>query len=179
MKRFVFVLVAIVLFMTGCALMADTPSNAVKEYLNRYRDNDTVVVNELNEYLDTEDMDDDTKEEYRKVYLRQYSNLKYDIKDETINGDEATVEVKITVFDYYKTNTLSGDYYTANSQDFLDENGDLDLTKYVSYKIDKLVETTDTVDYTLTINLAKVDGSWEVQPLSLDDLYKLHGTYEY
>lgn len=179
MKRFVIVLVAIVLFMTGCALMADTPSNAVKEYLNRYRDNDTVVVNELNEYLNTEDMDDDTKEEYRKVYLRQYSNLKYDIKDETVNGDEATVEVQITVFDYYKTNSLSGDYYTANSQEFLDDNGDLDLTKYVSYKIDRLVETTDTVDYTLTINLAKVDGDWEVQPLSLDDLNKLHGTYEY
>ena len=118
MKKIIVVLVLMVMFMTGCSLASNTPSDRVREFLDRYKNNDTVVINELNEYLDSENYDQDTKDKYREVYLRQYTNLNYDIKDETINGDEAVVEVQVTVFDYYKTNTLSGDYFIANQTEF-------------------------------------------------------------
>lgn len=42
-----------------------------------------------------------------------------------------------------------------------------------------MLDTTDTVDYTLTINLKKKDSKWEVEPLTHEELTKLHGTYEY
>lgn len=179
MKKIFLVIVAVLLLGTGCSMLSNTPSDSVSKFLNKYKNNDTVVVNELNDYLSEEELMEEQKEDYREIYLRQYSNMKYEIKEEEINGDEAEVEVQVTVFDYYKTNALSGDYFTANQADFVNDNGDIDLSKYVAYKINKLLDTTDTVDYTLTIKLQKVDNEWEVQPLSLDDLNKLHGTYEY
>ena len=48
-----------------------------------------------------------------------------------------------------------------------------------NYRLNKLLSTTNTVEYTMEINLTKVDGNWEVQALSQDDLNKLHGVFEY
>ena len=134
---------------------------------------------ELDEYLASQDLEEETLKDYKELYLKQYSNLKYDIKDEKINGDSAIVEVQITVFDYYKSDKLAGDYFTANQADFVDDDGDIDFSKYFAYKIRKMLDTTDTVDYTLTINLKKKDSKWEVEPLTHEELTKLHGTYEY
>ncbi len=178
-KRGLTLLLILMLCITGCSLMSSSPKDAVTKFLNKYKNNDTAVVNELNDYLDTEDLDDDTKEDYREIYLRQYSNLKYEIKDEKIDGDKATVDVQITVYDYYKTNKESEEYFTSNNTEFLDDDGDIDFSKYFQYRIDKLLDTSDTVDYTLTLNLNKVDDTWEIEPLSTEQLTKLHGTYEY
>ncbi len=179
MKKIMTLVVVSILCLTGCALMSNGPKDAVKKFLDNYKNNDQVVVDELNDYLTTEDLTDDEMKDYREIYLRQYSNLKYEIKDEKIDGDKAEVEVQITVYDYYKTNKVSGEYLTANKADFVDDKGDIDLTKYLSYKVSKLLDTTDTVDYTLTLNLNKVDDRWEIEPLTTEQLTKLHGTYEY
>lgn len=179
MKKIFTILMVSVLCLTGCALLQNKPKDAVAKFLNNYKNNDTVVVNELNDYLATEDMDKKTREDYREIYLRQYSNMDYTIKEERIDGDKATVDVQITVFDYYKTNKLSGDYFTANQADFVNDQGDVDIAKYLSYKINKLLDTTDTVNYTLTLNLNKTDDGWEIEPLTTEQLTKLHGTYEY
>ena len=53
------------------------------------------------------------------------------------------------------------------------------VSKYFTYKIRKLLDTTDTVNYTLTLNLKKNDDKWEIEPLTNEELMKLHGTYEY
>ncbi len=164
--------------LTACALN-NGPKDAVSKFLNKYKNNDEVVVNELNDYLKTEDLDEEAQKEYREIYLRQYSNMKYAIKEERIDGDKATVDVQITVYDYYKTNKTSGDYFTANQTDFIDEKGDVDLSKYLKYKLSQLLDTTDTVNYTLTLNLQKNDNKWEIEPLTTEQLTKLHGTYEY
>lgn len=177
-KVFVLLLVSI-MCLTGCALLSSSPKDEVSKFFNKYKNNDQVVINELNDFLAGEDLDDETLEDYREIYLRQYSNMDYVIKDELIDGDKATVEVQITVFDYYKTNKLAGDYFTANQADFIDEDGDIDLTKYLAYKLNKLLDTTDTVNYTLTLNLNKTDDNWEIEPLTTEQLTKLHGTYEY
>lgn len=179
MKKLLIVFIFLIVFITGCSLGGNTPSDKVAYFLDRYKNNETVVINELNQYLDSEKIDDDLRDDYKEVYLRQYTNLKYNIKDETINGDEATVDVQITVFDYFKSNKLSGDYFITNNSEFVLEDGSIDENKYASYKINKLLETTDTVDYTITFNLQKLDGEWVVQDLSLEELSKIHGTYEY
>lgn len=179
MKKIITLLVVSIMCLTGCALMNNGPSDSVKKFLDNYKNNDEVVVDELNDYLTTEELSDDEMKDYREIYLRQYSNLKYEIKNEKIDGDKAEVEVQVTVYDYYKTNKASGEYLTANKADFVDDDGDVDLTKYLSYKISKLLDTTDTVDYTLTLTLNKVDDKWEIDPLTTEQLTKLHGTYEY
>lgn len=179
MKKIITLLVVSIMCLTGCALMSNSPSDSVKKFLDNYKNNDEVVVDELNDYLTTEELSDDEMKDYREIYLRQYSNMKYEIKNEKIDGDKAEVEVQVTVYDYYKTNKASGEHLTANKADFVDDDGDVDLTKYLSYKISKLLDTTDTVDYTLTLTLNKVDDKWEIDPLTTEQLTKLHGTYEY
>lgn len=178
MKKFI-PIILFMLLITGCSLVDKTPKDVVAKYLNNYKINSDTVVKELDTYLDNQDLEEETKEDYKELYLKQYSNLKYEIKDQRINGDKAFVDVQITVFDYYKTSKLAGDYFTANKADFINDDGDVDFIKYFSYKINKLLDTTDTVDYLLTLKLKKVNDTWEIEPLSNTDMMKLHGTYEY
>ena len=49
----------------------------------------------------------------------------------------------------------------------------------LKYKINKLLDTTDKVSYTLDLNLNKNNNKWEIEPLTNEQLTKLHGTYEY
>ncbi len=179
MKKILVLLMVTLLVVTGCKAFEDTPTKVVNRFLNNYKNNDEAVINELNDYLATQDLDEETLEDYREIYLRQYSNMDFVIKNEKIDGDKADVDVQITVYDYYKTNMASGDYFTANQADFVDDNGDVDISKYLAYKIKKMLDTTDTVDYTLTINLNKINDKWEIEPLTTEQLSKLHGTYEY
>lgn len=179
MRKYLFFIVISVVLLTGCAFLGNTPKDEVAKFLNNYKNNSESVVNELEDYLKDQDLDEDTYQDYKELYLRQYSNLKYEIKDQKIDGDNAIVDVQIKVFDYYKTDKLTGDYFTANQADFVDADGDVDFSKYFAYKINKLLDTTDTVDYTLTLNLKKNDDKWEIEPLTNEELKKLHGTYEY
>lgn len=178
MKK-IFTIIAVLFILTGCTLLGSAPKDAVSRFLNNYKNNSESVQRELDEYLDSQDLNEETLKDYKELYLKQYSNLKYEIKSEKIDGDSAIVEVQITVFDYYKSDKLAGDYFTANQADFVDDDGDVDFSKYFAYKIKKMLDTTDKVDYTLTLNLKKKDNKWEVEPLTHEELSKLHGTYEY
>lgn len=179
MKKIWVLIVLSCFILTGCSLMGG-PKKTVEKFLNKYRNNDTVVVNELNDYLSTQDLTEDEIKDYREIYLRQYSNLDYTIKDVEVDGDKAIAKVQIAVFDYYKTNKTAGDYFTANQADFVDPDGDIDFGKYFNYKMKQLLDTTDKVEYTLELNLTKNDkGEWDIDPLSNEQLTKLHGTYEY
>lgn len=179
MKKYILLIISSIIILTGCSLMQEQPKNAVDKFFKNYKNNSKEVISQLDEYLDEQDLEDDVKKDYKELYLRQYSNLKYKIKDETINGDDATVEVQITVFDYFKTDKNASDYFTANKADFVDDDGDVDFSKYFVYKINKMLETNDTVDYTITLKLKKEDNNWKIDPLTNDELMKLHGTYEY
>lgn len=179
MKKILSILVISIFILTGCTMMSNSPSYAVKNFFNKYKDNDQVVIDELNDYLSEEKLDDKTMKDYREIYLRQYSNLTYKIKDERIDGNKATVDVEITVYDYYKVNKEAGEYFASNQSEFLTTSGDIDLTKYLKYKINKMLDCTEKVSYTLDINLTKIDNKWEIEPLTNEQLTKLHGTYEY
>lgn len=178
MKK-IFTLLAVLFILTGCTLLGKSPKDEVSRFFNNYKNNSESVVKELDTYLATQDLTEDTLKDYKELYLKQYSNLKYEIKDQKIDGDNALVETQITVYDYYKSDKLAGDYFTANQADFVDDDGDIDFSKYFKYKIKKMLDTTDTVSYTITLNLKKNDDKWEVEPLTHEELMKLHGTYEY
>ena len=76
MKKVLGVILAItmILGLAACGDTANTNSSKVEN-------NDTVVVNELNEYLSTQELDEEELEDYREIYLRQYSNMDYKIKN--------------------------------------------------------------------------------------------------
>ena len=161
--------------LTGCSLN-NTPKAKVETLLMKYQKNSDSVMNELDDYLNTLNIKDDAHEEYKKVYTKQYSDLTYNIKDEMIDGDTATVTTQIEVYDYYKIDNDATKYVSDNPDKF-STNNVYDSAKVLEYKIDKLNNAKDRVTYTITFNLTKVDNEWKVDNLSNEDLEKIHGIY--
>lgn len=161
--------------LTGCSLN-NTPKAKVETLLMKYQKNSDSVMSELDDYLNTLDIQDDAHEEYKKVYTKQYSDLTYNIKNEMIDGDTATVTTQIEVYDYYKIDNDATKYVSDNPDKF-STNNVYDSKKVLEYKIDKLTNAKDRVTYTVVFNLTKVDNEWKVDNLSNEDLEKIHGIY--
>lgn len=159
-------LIAILSILVGCSL-GNTPTSKVEELFSKYQRLDDDISAEIDSLMDTETLTNAQKERYRKVIEKQYRNLTYEIKDETINGDNAVVTVQIEVLDYRKSisslNTSNTNY---------------DILEYNDEKLDILENVTDKVAYTLEINVIKDDnGNWKITSLSSDDIKKIQGMY--
>lgn len=174
-KIILFSLLLLGIMLTGCSFN-NTPKAKVETVLMKYQKNSDSVMNELNDYLNTLNIPKDSYEEYKKIYTKQYTDLKYEIKDELIDGDTATVTAQIDVYDYYK---IENDVtkYVADNPDKFSTNNVYDSKKVLEYKIDKLTNAKDRVTYTVVFNLTKVDNEWKVDNLSNEDLEKIHGIY--
>lgn len=172
---FIFSLLSILLIITGCT-MNNTPRAKVETVLMKYQKNSDSIVSELDDYLNTLSIPSDSHDEYKKIYLKQYSDLKYDIKDEMIDGDTATVTAQIEVYDYYKIENDATKYINDNPDKF--SNNDIyDSAKVLEYKLDKFNNAKDRVTYTINFKLTKIDNEWTVDNLSNEDLEKIHGIY--
>lgn len=176
MKNFLFLLLMFML-VTGCSWgkdMTNTPTKKVEGYLDKYKTLDADVLKDLDVLISKTDYTMDQKSRYREVMKKHYEDLTYTIKDETINGDTAKVEVEIEVKDYSKILT------TDNSlEEFYDENGQYDSKKYYDYQLDLLEKAKDKVKYTITFDLTKTDDEWTIDELSNTNKEKLHGIYVY
>ncbi len=180
MKK-ILVIFAFLFGLVGCTIgPANTPSKAVEEYLDRYIDNSDVVMEELDDYVaDRNELDDEQKDTYKEILKKQYSDLKYEITDEKYDGDTATVTVKLTVYDLYKVQKDADKHLADNADEFKNDEGVYDASKFIKYKLDQMKDTTDTIDYTLEVNVTKVDNAWQVEQLSNEALQKIHGIYNY
>lgn len=173
-KRLIIVLLLLI-GLTGCAF-GSSPKSRVENLLNKYQMNSSDIKSELDDFLNTLSIDTDYKEDYRKVYEKQYSDLKYKIKDETIDGDKATVKAEIEVYDYYKAENDASSYIAANPNEF-NEEGVYSVKKGLEYKIKQYTNSSDRVTYTIDFTLTKNNNKWTIDPLTDDELAKLHGTY--
>ena len=114
-------IMAIVL-LSGCT-MDNTPTKKVENFLDNYKNQDETVLTQLKEMVDTDPLMDETqKGTYTDIMKKQYEDLTYDIKDEVINGDTATVTAEIEVYDYYKINQDAQTYYNNNPNEFNNKN---------------------------------------------------------
>ena len=154
------------------------PSERVEDMLNKYIKNDQDIMDELDTYIDKQDLTDEQKDRYKDIIKDEYSKIKYEIKDETIDGDAATVEVSIEVKDLYKATNTAENYLLDHPTEFY-TNGIYDANKYIDYKLKTMEESTDTVTYTIYINLIKVDNVWTIEDLDDTTLEKIHGIYNY
>lgn len=179
MKK-VLVLCLSLFLLVGCSCsLKSTPTKAVEDTLKRYKSNDTTIMDELDTYVDSQDLTDEQKKSYREVLVKQYTDLKYEVTDEKIDGDTAVVDTKITVYDLYKVQKDAEDYLTKHKDEFYDDNKTYDKNLYIDYKLKKMKENTSTVDYTITLNLTKENNKWVVDQIDSDSLEKIHGIYNY
>ncbi len=174
MKKILFVIAALFL-LSGCDMgkdMTNTPTKKVEAYLDSYQQLDDNVLNDLDALVNDTEYTVEQKARYREIMKKHYSNLKYEIKDEAIDGDKATVDTEIEVSDYSKI--LSEE---VNKDDYKDDQGNYDATKYFDVQLDKIEKATEKVKYNITFKLSKKDGEWVIDDLDEISKEKIHGIY--
>ena len=172
----VFAFLLIIITLTGCSKSAKM---IVEEYLARYNSLNADVLNDMNIIVNMENIPDEDKETYSSIFKKQYADLQYKVLEEEYDGDEAIIKVKISVYDYYKVQKEASSYLANNADEFNDENGIYDSSKFIKYKLEKMKMATDKVDYTIDFYVVKNDNKWVVSSLSNADLEKIHGIYNY
>ena len=183
MKKIVSFIIGILL-VTGCScgkeMMKETPTKKVEKFLSNYQTLNEDVLKQLDETVDKEiDFNEEQKIEYKELMKRHYKNLKYDIKDEIIDGDHATVTVEIEVTDYSKIMTDADSYLNEHKEEFNNTDGVYDVSLFTKYRLEKLKDANDTVKYTLELTLTKIDDDWTLDTISDTDESKIHGMYVY
>jgi hypothetical protein len=180
MKKFekLIVIVLSLFLIVGCGCTNKKASDAVKDYLDNYRNLDDSVTTQLDDVVATEDLTDDQKETYKEILERQYKNMTYEITDEVYDGDEATVTALITVYDYYKVQQEVAEYLKDNREEFY-KDGVYDEDSYIDYKLDTMKKYDETITYTIDFKVTKENNKWVVNDLSDTDVEKIHGIYDY
>lgn len=152
--------------LVGCT-MGNSPTSRVEDLFTKYQKLDEDISMGIDNVVNQQDLTKDHKERYRKLLERQYKNLSYEIKDELIDGDNATVLVEIEVVDYKKAIsdlTFDSDSYTKESYD--------------EEKLGRLEKAQDKVKYTLEVKVKKDnDGNWKVEALTPEQIKKIQGMY--
>lgn len=155
-----------------------TPTDAVRDYLELYVTLDDSVIDQLNEFVDKEDLTDEQKKVYKEILRNEYSSLTYSIENEKIEEEVAYVKVKINVKDLSKVQNEALKYYEDHKEEFNDEEGKYDRSKFLDYKLLRMKDATDTVMHEIEFKVVKNGDNWNVSQLSNTDLEKLHGIYE-
>ena len=101
--------------------------------------------------------------EYIKLIKDQYQNLSYEIKEEIIDGNTATVTTSVKIKDYKKIiNNYNKNEYTPE--------------EYHNLIIDDLKDAKDKVTYTIDFTLIKdSEGNWNMDDLTNEMKEKLLG----
>ncbi len=166
-----------VLALAGCSIgtdMTNTPTKQVEAYLDGYNQLDNSVLDDLDTLLTDTKYTVEQKSRYKELMKKHYKDIKYEIKDEKINGDKATVEAEIEVKDYSKI--LSSDVIP---EELKDEEGNYSEEAYYDYQLEQMEKVEDKVKYTVTFYLTKKDDKWVMDDLSESTKQKIHGIYVY
>ena len=125
MKKILVSISLLLLLVAGCSNTMNTPTKKVEEFLGKYQSMDSGILAQLDQVVSEDtNMSDEQKSEYRSLMEKQYQNLSYKIKNEEIDGDKATVDVEIEVYDYATSISNSRKYYDEHPNEFMasDEN---------------------------------------------------------
>ena len=177
MKKIITILAIIIL--TGCNLdISNTPTKKVEEFLNKYQILDEEILNELDDVIDKKTkLNNENKEEYREIIKKQYKDMQYTIKDETIDGNEATVTAQIIVRDFTKIINESENYKRENISEFY-ENETYNDNLYKKYLLEKLKDAKDRATYTLEFKAHKQNTKWVLDPITEEIEDKILGIYK-
>lgn len=125
MKKLLITFSLILILVTGCGTKMGTPTAKVEEFLGKYQSMDSEVLTQLDSVIATDSaMSDNQKKEYKSLMEKQYQNLSYKIKSEEIDGDNASVDVEIEVYDYATSITKSKNYYNEHRDEFMENDTD-------------------------------------------------------
>ena len=177
MKKLIAMLLCLIA-LTGCNNVMNTPTKEVEEFLGKYQTMDDKVIGQLDDVLKTDTtMSDKQKEDYKSLMKKQYQNISYKIKDETVDGEHASIVVELEVYDYAKAMKNADDHLKQNASTYVKEDGSTDDEKFMDYKIGQMKDMKDKVTYTITFTLTKKDDVWKLDDITDIDRQKIHGIY--
>ena len=174
-------ILTILLGLCGCDNnLNNTPTKQAEIFLGRYQTLDNDVLSDLDRVIAKEESFIATqRDSYKSIMKKHYQELEYEIKDERIDGNKATVIVEIEVDDYSKAINEAENKLIKSPEIFNDENGKYDHSKYVDYELNLMKNSKDKVKYTLDLTFTKKDKKWVIDKLSDTDMEKINGTYKY
>lgn len=181
MKKILLV-VSTFLLLCGCNMMDmnNTPKKQVEKFFNDYQTLDKKVLDNLDTIVSKEvELTDAQKDKYRDILKKHYEKLDYEIKDETINGNSATVKVEIEVNDYSKTLRQVDEHKIQYPEEFNDSDDKYSESIFQEYRLNALKDTNERIKYTLYMTLTKTNDKWVLDTISDSDEEKILGIYEY
>lgn len=168
MKKILAVFVFLVL-LVGCSL-ANTPTSKVEELLTKYQTLDKDIKTGIDEVIDEEVLTSKQKDRYRSLIEKQYKGLTYQVKNERIDGDRATITTEIEVLDYKKAVNDAVSKYQNRT--------DYTVEEYNNSKLDAFEKIKDKVKYTIDFEVIKdKNGNWKLSSLSNETIKKIQGMY--
>lgn len=172
MKKYISIMFLTLLFLCGCDMkMNNTPTKQAEIFLGRYQTLHKEVLADLDEQINNSNFLNNTeKEDYRSIMKKHYQDLEYEIVDEKIDGNKATVIVSIEVNDY--TNVES------KLRKLLDELIGEDSKSITRHRIDIMKGSKDRIKYTLELTFTKENNKWVIDPLTSENMDKINGIYK-
>lgn len=157
------------LLLVGCSL-SNTPTSKVEELLSKYQMLDNNIKLGIDDILEEETLTTEQRNRYKSIIEKQYKNLAYEIKNEAIDGDVATITTEIEVLDYKKgVNEVNSNYQGRD---------DYTVEEYNNTKLDTLEKTKEKVTYTIDFKVIKdQDGNWKLMSLDNETIKKIQGMY--
>ena len=114
--------IGLCILLCGCNDLSNTPTKKTEEFLKKYQSLDSSVLTDLDNVLNEDTtLNESQKVMYEDIMKKHYQNLAYEIKEETIDGDEAVVTVEISVTDFKKVLDEANNYMNNNMAEFNDE----------------------------------------------------------
>ncbi len=176
MKKIILIICSI-LFLTGCTNTHAT--DPVKEYLEKYRNNDQEIQSSIEELLRQENLLEEQDEQYRMIMKKQYVDLEYKIKQETYNGDEAIIKVELTVYEYEHSRTEAEKYRNEKKSEYVNQDGTWNKEKYADLQLDYMKKEIKRVKYTVNFNVNLQEEKWILETPDHNIIKKIHGIYNY
>ena len=176
------IVVSAILLLCGCNVMDmnNTPKKQVEKFFNGYQTLNKSVLDDLDNIVNKETtLTAEQKTKYRDILKKHYEDLNYEIKDETINGNNATVKVEIEVNDYSKVLKSVNEHKINYPEEFLDTDGNYSESIFQEYRLNAIKDTKERITYTLYVTLTKINDKWTIDELTNTDEEKILGIYEY
>ena len=155
-----------------------TPTKTAEEFLQAIKDQDAETLSELYEsdkidiFEDTDENTDGLSDSIKEELIVKLLNFDYEITDEKVDGNKATVSVNISTYDFKNLFAeFIRDYISEGLSQALDGASKEELEKLAeevfSKKLDKL--TDKSVTTTVELKLVKKGNKWIVK--NVDDSF--------
>lgn len=179
MKKILLFLGVIIIMLTGCKNMSNTPIAKVENFMEKYQSMDNGLLNQLDSIIkNRKDLTDEQKSDYRFLMKKQYQNLSYTIKNEIISDNSANVVVEVETYDYRNAINKCEQYFNTNKDEFMKKDGSINLEKYWDYRIEEMTKVNDRIKNEVVFTLHKEKDKWELEDISDTDREKIHGLFK-